>query len=234
MTTIGILIIEDDQEINHLIARYLQKEGYVTHSAYDGEDALSWLAEQSFQLVILDLMIPRIEGYEVLRRIREKDNIPVLILSAKSEEIDKMLGLDLGADDYITKPFSMGELIARVRAQLRRYLILNNASIDTLQILKYKDLELDLGTCEVRIGGKVKPLTAKEFELLKLFMSSPTRVFTKSHIFKAVWKDDFISDENTIMVHIRRLRTKIEEDPSNPQYIQTVWGIGYKLGDGQR
>lgn len=235
MEPIRILIVEDDREINRLIATTMEKEGYGVISAFTGWEAVSALDSAPYQLVILDLMLPGLDGYEVLRRIREKGNVPVLILSAKSDEVDKVLGLGLGADDYLTKPFSIAELVARVKAQLRRYLYLNeahDASREEPRVLRCRDLELNPATYEVRVGGQTKSLTAKEFELLKLFLANPGRVFTKQQIFRAVWREDYLSDENTVMVHIRRLRTKIEPDPSHPTYIQTVWGIGYKLGEG--
>jgi DNA-binding response OmpR family regulator len=234
-----ILIVEDDPEINQLLTKYLQKEGYQTDSAFNGLEALERFARTGYQLVILDLMMPKLDGHEVLRRIREKGNVPVLIVSAKSEEVDKIVGLGLGADDYMTKPFGIGELIARVKAQMRRYLYLNDAPAQDEQeepdhLLKHGDLTLDLNTYQVQIGDEKKTLTAKEFEILKLFLKNPTRVFTKSQIFQAVWQEEYLADENTVMVHIRRLRTKIEADASNPEYIQTVWGIGYKLGENGR
>lgn len=230
--TSAILIIEDDREINGLLAACLRQEGYETASAYDGEEALGLLAQQPFQLIILDLMIPKIDGYEVLRRARESHRIPVLILSAKGQETDKMIGLGLGADDYLTKPFGLGELTARVKAMLRRYLYFNDNPQDRPSpVLIHGGLAVHLHTYEVTVRSNKIPLTAKEFDILKLFLSNPSRVFTKSQIYQAVWNDRYMADENTVMVHIRRLRTKIEADPSQPVFIQTVWGIGYKLGE---
>ncbi|TMV48030.1 response regulator transcription factor [Paenibacillus mesophilus] len=227
-----ILIVEDDRDIHDLLTACLQKEGYETSSAYNGEEALGLIAQTSFQLLVLDLMIPGIDGYEVLRRLRETQSVPVLILSAKGEEVDKIIGLGLGADDYVAKPFGIGELSARVKALLRRYMYFNNNPKDNpASVLAHGELAINLHTYEVTTGTGKQTLTAKEFDILKLFLSNPTRVFTKSQIFQAVWKEDCISDENTVMVHIRRLRTKIEPDPSQPEYIQTVWGIGYKLGE---
>lgn len=231
-----ILIVEDDPEINQLLTKYLEREGYRTDSSSDGLEAWEKFSMGDYQLVILDLMLPKMDGHEVLRRIREKGNVPVLILSAKSEEVDKIVGLGLGADDYLSKPFGIGELIARVKAQMRRYLYLNEPptqdKAEAGHLLTYGQLQLDLNTYQVQVGDEKKTVTAKEFEILKLFLKNPTRVFTKSQIFQAVWQEqDSHTDENTVMVHIRRLRTKIEQDASNPTYIQTVWGIGYKLGD---
>lgn len=230
--TSKILIVEDDRDIHELLAVYLRKEGYEVTSAFDGEEALAQIAQTSFQLLILDLMIPKIDGYEVLRRMRGSHSIPVLILSAKGEEIDKMIGLGLGADDYVAKPFGFGELTARVKAMLRRYLYFNHSPKDQeSSILAHGELKIHLNTHDVSVRTNRVSLTAKEFEILTLLLSNPSRVFTKSQIFQAVWKDNYMSDENTVMVHIHRLRTKIESDPSQPEYIQTVWGIGYKLGE---
>jgi DNA-binding response OmpR family regulator len=228
---IKILIVEDDPEINQLISHALSREGYIAESVYNGKEAILKQSVNTYQLVILDLMIPLVDGYEVLRKIREKAKIPVLILSAKSEESDKIIGLGLGADDYITKPFSVGELTARVKAQLRRYLYFSDTLENSGQVLKHLDLEMDLNTRAVTAGNRQAALTVKEFDILKLFMSNPRRVFTKAQVFNAVWGEDCLNDENIIMVHIRRLREKIEADPSNPRYIQTIWGIGYKLSE---
>ncbi|SHE35170.1 DNA-binding response regulator, OmpR family, contains REC and winged-helix (wHTH) domain [Seinonella peptonophila] len=230
---IQILIIEDDVEINQLVAKYLSKEGFHTHSVYNGEEALSHLSNHEYQLIILDLMLPKVDGQEILRKIREKKTTPVIILSARDREMDKILGLGLGADDYMTKPFTIGELIARVKAQLRRYMDFNSDSTKAEpKIFKHGSLELHTSTYEVKVSGHKKLLTSKEFAILKLFLTNPTRVFSKSQVFQTVWKEDSLAVDNTVMVHINRLRTKIEPDPSNPVYIQTVWGFGYKLGEG--
>jgi DNA-binding response OmpR family regulator len=227
-----ILVVEDDIEINQLVTKYLNKEGFETHSVYNGKDALLSISAQDYQLIILDLMLPKIDGQEVLRKIREKQTVPVIILSAKDREMDKILGLGLGADDYITKPFTIGELIARVKAQLRRYMDFNSDNTgDDSKVLKHGDLELNTGTFEVSVDGQKKSVTAKEFAILKLLLSNPTRVFTKTQMFEAVWLEESMSVDNTVMVHINRLRAKIEKDPSNPVFIQTVWGFGYKLGE---
>lgn len=231
MEQVRILVVEDEKEINGLVARYLEKEGYRVDSAYTGYEAVTCLETGSYQLVILDLMIPGPDGYEVLRKLRLKNQAPVLILTAKGEETDKIIGLGLGADDYMTKPFGMGELIARVKALLRRSLYFNVDSSVGKKILRHLELELDPETHEVRSEGRLVNLTAKEFEILKLFMTYPRKVFTRNQIFDAVWGEDFVADDNTVMVHIRRLREKIEKDPSTPRYIQTVWGMGYKLSE---
>ncbi|SFB07994.1 DNA-binding response regulator, OmpR family, contains REC and winged-helix (wHTH) domain [Clostridium frigidicarnis] len=232
MENICILVVEDDKEINYLIANYLRKEGYIVDCSFDGMEAINKFENKTYQLVILDLMLPKFNGGEVLLKIREKSTIPVIILSAKDEQTDKIFGLELGADDYIVKPFDIGEVIARVKAQLRRYLQFNNSNeIEKTEILKHGELQLNLDTYELKVGERHINLTAKEFEILKLLMTYPNKVFTKSQLFNAVWKEEYITDENTVMVHISRLRNKIESCSSNSKYIKTVWGIGYKLGE---
>jgi DNA-binding response OmpR family regulator len=230
MAGIPILVAEDDPDISRLIAGALNREGYAAACAADGADALRLFSSGYFQMVILDLMMPKADGYEVLQKIREKSNIPVLIISAKNKEIDKITGLGLGADDYLSKPFGVGELVARVRAQLRRSLSYSPDAREA-RTIRCREIEMDTQTYEVTVCGRLVALTAKEFEILRLFMMNPRQVFTKSQLFRSVWGEAFMNDENTVMVHIRRLREKIETDPSNPKLIQTVWGIGYKLSN---
>ncbi|BFH61011.1 MULTISPECIES: response regulator transcription factor [Paenibacillus] len=228
-----ILIVEDDSDICQLITDALLKEGYKVNAVHNGLAAVDEFAANRYDLMILDIMLPGIDGFEVLRRIREKEKIPILLLSAKDEEVDKILGLGGGADDYLTKPFLLGELLARVRAQLRRCFYYHPEVVRTSDpVISYKKLKMNLNTYQVEVDGETKVLTSKEFDILRLLISSPRRVFTKSQIFENIWNEPFSSevDENTIMVHIRRLRIKIEADPSHPEYIQTVWGIGYRLG----
>ena len=231
MDNINILVAEDDMDINRLVTRYLIKEGYNVEGVHDGREALRYITSRQYHLIVLDLMMPHINGFDLLRKIREIGNKPVLILSARSEDSDKIEGLGLGADDYISKPFNIEELVARVKAQLRRYLLYNIHASPNSMILQCMDIIMNPANYEITISGKPVILTAKEFDILKLFMENPRRVFTKQQIFNAIWGEDFISDENTVMVHIRRLREKIEVDPSNPRYIHTVWGIGYKLAE---
>ena len=230
MDSIKILFVEDDMDINRLVTKYLFKNGFMVDSITNGMDAITKLQSTDYHMAILDLMIPHVDGYEVLRNIRKKGNMPVLILSAKSAETDKIIGLGLGADDYLTKPFSLEELIARVKAHMRRYLDYGNINAEA-NIVKHMELELDPLAHTVKVSGKKVILTLKEYEILALLMKHPKMVFTKAQIFNLVWKEDYIADDNTLMVHIRRLREKIEADPSVPRYIQTVWGIGYKLGE---
>lgn len=226
----AILIVEDEEDIAQLMQTYLMREGYEVYVAEDGEKAMEELKRKTFQLVVLDLMLPKVNGFEVLQYIRQLGNTPVLIVSSKSEEVDKIVGLRLGADDYMTKPFGLGEFIARVQAMLRRFLDLNPTIEPDSSLLCHGDIRMNVQTYEVYVGQEEKMLTAKEFKLLKLFLQNPKRVFTKAQIFQHVWEQDYLFDENTVMVYIRRLRAKIEVQPSEPMYIQTVWGIGYKLG----
>ncbi|MCL1896404.1 MAG: response regulator transcription factor [Clostridiales bacterium] len=226
-----VLVVEDDFEINSLVTKYLEKEGYLAHSVYNGDDALASLESRQYCLVILDMMLPGKDGLETLRQIRRKGTTPVIILSAKDREMDKINGLEAGADDYITKPFTIGELTARVKALLRRSMEYGSgAGPAGERILRHGSLSLDTGAFEVSSGGRPVSLTAKEFAILRLLIENPTRVFTKAQIFESVWREESMSDDNTVMVHINRIRSKIEADPSNPKYIQTVWGFGYRLG----
>lgn len=225
----NILVVEDDKEINNLISDALTKESYSITQVFDGREAIKKYND-NFQLIILDLMLPYVDGIEVLRAIRQKSNLPVIILSAKDEETDRIIGLSMGADDYMVKPFSLRELAARVKAQLRRYINYNGKQEEN-SILQYDELKLDTLNYKIYKSDEELNLTKKEFELLRLFLSNPNRVFTKAQIFNSVWENEYLNDDNTVMVHIKRLRNKIENNPNEPKYIVTVWGIGYKLGE---
>lgn len=225
---IKILYAEDDNEINDLVSTYLRKEGYFVDQAYDGEEAVTLFKQNNYSLVLLDLMLPKLDGFELLRRFRLEKNIPIVVLSAKIEDVDKIFALGLGADDYIIKPFSIGELIARIKAQLRRFLYLNDYQDIEPSKIKQGIFELDFATYTINKRDITIKLTKIEFELLKLFMTNPRRVFSKSQIYSSIWTDNYDVDENTVMVHISKLRSKIEDDSSQPKYLQTVWGIGYK------
>ncbi|WP_152657999.1 response regulator transcription factor [Oceanobacillus sp. CFH 90083] len=230
MENIRILIADDEKEIRDLLKKYLDREQYQIDLAVNGEDVLQLFDKKPYHLVILDLMMPKIDGVEVCRRLRTKSNVPIMMLTAKDQEVDKLLGLGIGADDYITKPFSIHEVVARVKALLRRSFIRENSdNLLEKTSITFKGLTINLKNYTLTIAGKEIPLTAKEFELLKFFASQPEQVFTKTQLFRHVWGSDFIEDDNTVMVHIRKLRKKIEADPSNPTFIQTVWGIGYKF-----
>lgn len=230
MESIRLLVADDDKEIRDLLKRYLERELYKVDVAANGEETLILFDQYKYNLIILDLMMPKVDGIEVCRRLRNKTNVPILMLTAKDQEVDKILGLSIGADDYITKPFSIHEVIARVKALLRRFLILgSDGSSCDKAIIKFKGISIDLKKCTVTVAGKEVSLTAKELQLLKFFATHPEQVFTKTQLFRNVWDSNYLEDDNTVMVHIRKLRKKIELDPSHPQFIQTVWGIGYKF-----
>lgn len=230
MKEIRVLIADDEKEIRDLLKKYLERELYKVDVAVNGEEALTLFDQNKYNLIILDLMMPKIDGIEVCRRLRNKTNVPILMLTAKDHEIDKILGLSIGADDYITKPFSINEVVARVKALMRRFLILgSDGNSYEKTLIKFKGITIDLKKYTVIIAGEEVSLTAKEFELLKFFASHPEQVFTKTQLFRNVWGSEYVEDDNTVMVHIRKLRKKIEDDPSDPKLIQTVWGIGYKF-----
>lgn len=226
----SILVVDDDREIVSAITKNLEAEGYVVFQAYDGLQALEIMTRETIHLVLLDIMMPNLDGLSATMKIREKKNIPIILLSAKSEDSDKVLGLTMGADDYITKPFSPAELVARVRSQLRRYMQLGDysGSRDAEQIV-VGGLLLDLGSKLLYVDGDPVKLTATEYKILKLLMENPGRVFSAEEIYERVWEEDAYSVENTVMVHVRRIREKIEINPREPEYLKVVWGIGYKM-----
>lgn len=227
-----ILLIEDDITICEMVDNYLKKEGFHITTALNGEDGVVKFLQASFDLILLDIMMPKLDGMEVMKIVREKSSVPILIMSAKDSDVDKAIGLGLGADDYIAKPFSMVELSARIKAAIRRatkYSIHEKNDIGNNII--YGDLIVEMQNYSVTKNGVNLQLTSKEFDILKLFISNPKRVFTKADIYSFVWQDDFFGDENIISVHMRRLREKVEDDPSKPKYIKTLWGIGYRLGE---
>lgn len=227
-----VLLVEDDRDISELVKNHLEQENFTVLTVFDGEKALALLQKNEVDLILLDLMLPKLSGIDFLKQVRTTSLIPVLIISAKGSDIDKALGLGFGADDYISKPFSMLELTARVHAAIRRATQYRSSeNVSTSTILHFMELSLDLNTFSAIVKGKTVQLTSKEFHILKLFMTNQSRVFTKEQIYHFIWEDDYYGNENVINVHIRRLRGKIEVDPSNPQYIRTVWGIGYKLGE---
>ncbi|MEC0304274.1 response regulator transcription factor [Terribacillus saccharophilus] len=226
----SILLVEDDTQINEMVASHLKKEGYTVFSAFDGQEALDLFAQESVDLIILDLMLPAYNGLDIVQLIRRESMLPILIMSAKDSDVDKALGLGFGADDYIGKPFSLIELTARVKAALRRsmqYSLLNKEKKE--QVVIVHDLRIDLNNFSVSKKGEPINLTAKEFQILSLLATSPNQVFTKGQLFESVWKEAYYGDDNVINVHIRRLREKIEDDASAPLYIKTIWGIGYKM-----
>lgn len=227
----NILLAEDDEDIVKLIRLYLENEGYNIFWAKDGVEAADIFAAEKIDLALIDIMMPRMNGYELTKHIRQKSNIPIVILSAAHLDSDKILGLNLGADDYLVKPFNPLELIARINANLRRFYKLGNASVPPSESGKIVlgDLTLDTHMLTLEKNGEPIALTATEYKILVMLMKSPGRVFTKMQIYEEVNGDYYSSDDNTMMVHISNLRDKIEDDPKNPQYIKTVRGLGYKV-----
>jgi DNA-binding response OmpR family regulator len=226
---LNILVVEDEADIRSLIKIGLEDEGYNVLPARDGLEALEIIKKETIHLAVLDVMMPRLDGFNLLRKIRETSTLPVIFLTARADDIDKVLGLGLGADDYMAKPFSMNELLARIKAHLRRnheYLL---PPPKEEALLRYSGLCIDKDSCCAYIREEPIELNAKEYKLLLFLMENPGKVFTKKQLYHAVWDDDYYYDDNTIMVHISHLRNKIELDPQNPEYIKTIRGIGYKL-----
>ncbi len=226
-----VLVVDDEREIADLVEFYLKNEGYEVYKFYSGVEALKCVAERQLDLAILDIMLPDVDGYEICRSIREKHTYPILMLTAKEEEIDKITGLALGADDYVTKPFRPLELVARVKAQLRRYTRYNEGQSDRREnVLAVRGLTLNLDTHECMLDERPLQLTPIEFSILWLLCETPGKVIPAEEIFERVWGDKYLNNSNnTVMVHIRHLREKLHDSPERPKYIRTVWGVGYKL-----
>jgi DNA-binding response OmpR family regulator len=225
-----ILVCDDDKEIARAIEIYLKNDGYDVVKAFDGDEALRAVEDEDVQLVIMDVMMPKMDGINATRKIREKKNIPIIILSARSEADDKIYGLNMGADDYVTKPFDPNELLARVRSQLRRYTSLGCSDVEKRDdVLTTGGLVLDDSAKTVTVDGRKVSLTATEFRILRLLMQRPGDVFTMEQIYENVWNEPAVNPANTVAVHIRHIREKIEINPKSPQYLKVVWGIGYKI-----
>ncbi|MDD2447679.1 MAG: response regulator transcription factor [Tissierellia bacterium] len=230
MDQIRILVADDDKEIASAIGKLLSIEGYEIIEAYNGLEALDALVSNNVQLILLDIMMPKLDGLSTMLKIREKKNIPIIILSAKSEDSDKILGLSMGADDYITKPFNSQELVARVKSQLRRYMLLGDMAniISDSQII-IGGLSLVKDSKQLLVDGEPVKLTPTEYKIIEFLMSNVGMVFSAEQIYEKVWEEPAYSVENTVMVHIRRIREKIEINPKEPKYLKVVWGIGYKI-----
>lgn len=229
MSKYNVLVVDDEDEIRDAIEIYLRNEDIKVFKAADGIDALMILEEEDIHLIILDIMMPRMDGIKATFKIREKKNIPIIMLSAKSEDTDKILGLTVGADDYVTKPFNPLELVARVKSQLRRYVNLGNYSDNSKDEIVVKGLVLNKRDKTVTVDGEDVRLTALEYGILELLMENKGRVFSIEEIYEKVWKEPYYNAENTVAVHIRRIREKIEINPKEPKYLKVVWGIGYKI-----
>lgn len=227
--SINILLVDDDGDIRRAIAKLLSLEGYRIIEASNGLEALDALNANDIHLILLDIMMPKLDGLSALMKIREKNNLPIIMLSAKSEDTDKVLGLSMGADDYISKPYSPQVLIARVKSQLRRYLELGVMESANPEVIRNGALALDTGTKQLFINGNDAKLTSTEYKIMEFLMQNLGMVFSADKIYESVWKEDSFGAENTVMVHIRRIREKIEIDPKNPDYLKVVWGIGYKI-----
>ncbi|QEL84584.1 response regulator transcription factor [Bacillus mycoides] len=228
----SILIVDDDRDIIRFVNENLKQEGFSVFSADNGEEALEVLNNNDVQLAILDVMMPQMDGIELCRRIREKYSLPIMFLSAKSSDVDKVVGFSTGADDYIVKPFSTIEFIARVKAQLRRYTYFNQNAVQVIEKkVNIRGLEIDEVSRTVMLYGETINLTKTEYDILYLMAAAMNRVFTIEEIYESVWKERAYESNNTVMVHIARLRNKIEENPKEPKFIQNVWGVGYKIED---
>lgn len=227
MEKLTVLVVDDDREIVDSIAIFLQADGYLVRKAYNGLEALDIVMTENVHLIILDIMMPELDGIKTLLKVRESKNLPIILLSAKSEDADKILGLTAGADDYITKPFNPSELVARVKSQLRRYTQLGAMQIKETQIV-IRGLVLDTESKSVTVDGEAVRLTPLEYKILELLCRHPGKVFSTEEIYRQVWNDDIVSD-NAIAVHVRHIREKIEINPKEPRYLKVVWGVGYKI-----
>ena len=225
-----VLIIEDEQAIAELEKDYLELYDFEVSIENDGQKGLDRALLENYDIVIVDLMLPSVDGFEICKRIREVKNIPILVVSAKKEDIDKIRGLELGADDYITKPFSPSELVARVKAHLSRYeRLVKSGNNQENEFIEIRGIKIDKTARRVFVNGEEKILTTKEFDLLTFLASNPNHVYTKEELFKEIWNMDSIGDIATVTVHIKKIREKIEFDSAKPQYIETIWGVGYRF-----
>lgn len=225
----NILVCDDDKEIVEAITIYLEQEGYSVLKAYDGLEAVEILKKEEIHLLVIDVMMPRLDGIRATLKIRENSSIPIIILSAKSEDADKILGLNIGADDYVTKPFNPLELLARVKSQLRRYTQLGNIPEDSNQIYKTGGLIIADDLKEVTVDGEIVKLTPMEYNILLFLVKNQGKVFSINQIYENIWNEDAFGADNTVAVHIRHIREKIEINPKDPRYLKVVWGIGYKV-----
>ncbi len=228
----NILICDDERDIVNALKIYLTNENYTLFEAYDGIEALEIISSNDIHLVLMDIMMPRLDGISAMVEIRKSSNVPIILLTAKSEDCDKILGLNTGADDYITKPFNPIEVTARVHSQLRRYMMLGGGSITEEKNITVGGISVNDDKKEVTVDGNLVSLTPKEYEILKLLISNPDKVYSPKELYRAVWNDIPICSENTVAVHIRHLREKIEINPSEPRYLKVVWGQGYKIESG--
>ena len=224
-----ILIVEDEEAIADLEKDYLELSGFTVEVANDGQTGLEKALKEDYNLIILDLMLPGVDGFEICRQVRSEKNTPIIMVSAKKDDIDKIRGLGLGADDYMTKPFSPSELVARVKAHLARYERLIGSAVEANKVIEIRGLKIDTTARRVWVNGEERPFTTKEFDLLTFLASHPNHVYTKDELFSEIWDMESIGDIATVTVHIKKIREKIELDTSNPQYIEPIWGVGYRF-----
>ncbi|MED1305259.1 DNA-binding response regulator [[Bacillus thuringiensis] serovar konkukian] len=225
-----ILIVDDEKEIRELIAIYLKNEGYRVLQAGDGEEGLELLKKNEIHLIVLDIMMPKIDGIHMCMKVREIAEMPIIMLSAKTQDMDKILGLTTGADDYVTKPFNPLELIARIKSQLRRYMKMSGGiSMQNENEIEIGDMKINVATHQVTVANEEVKLTPREFAILELLARNQGMVMSAEQIYERVWKEESFQSDNTVMVHIRKIREKIEENPRKPRYIKTIWGVGYKI-----
>ena len=225
----NVLVCDDEKDIVSALKIYLASEGYQVFEAYNGREALDVMNRETVHLVLMDIMMPEMDGIQAMVKIREISNVPVILLTAKSEDTDKILGLTVGADDYITKPFNPVELQARVKSQIRRYMLLGSGNQQVDAKFTIGGIEMDDRAKEVTLDGEIVNLTRTEYDILKLLMEHPGEVYSPNQIYESVWKEDAFGTENTVAVHIRHLREKIEYNPAEPRYLKVVWGRGYKM-----
>ncbi len=224
-----ILIVEDEESIAELEKDYLELSGFEVHIETNGESGLKEALGGEYDLILLDLMLPGVDGFEICKRVRKVKNTPILLVSAKKDDIDKIRGLGLGADDYVTKPFSPSELVARVKAHLARYERLIGSAVQENEIIEIRGIKIDKTARRVYVNGEEKQFTTKEFDLLTFLAQNPNRVFTKEELFREIWDMESVGDIATVTVHIKKIREKIEFDTAKPQYIETIWGVGYRF-----
>ena len=229
MQDLNVLVVDDDREIVNVIEIYLKNEGLNVLKAYDGIQAIQQLRENEIHLILMDIMMPKLDGIQTTLKIREQNQIPIILVSAKGEDTDKIIGLNLGADDYIVKPFNPLELVARVKSQLRRYVTFSGSFGERDDVLQCDGLVINNTTKEVLVDGEPVQLTPIEYKILHLLMQNQGRVFSIDEIYEKVWNEPSFNAENTVAVHIRRIREKIEFDPKKPKYLKVVWGLGYKI-----
>ena len=233
MSSERLLIVEDDNEIGDILDKYLKGNGYDTDRAYNGIEAINKIEEEDFSLVLLDIMLPFKSGDQVLQKVRETKQIPVIIISAKDMIQTKIDVMRMGADDYITKPFDLDEVLVRIEAVLRRTVgnLSGGVSSSKKEVIKHKNIEMDRDAARVLVKGQSVTLTSKEYAILELFLTNPNKIFSKTNIYESIWDDTYIYDDNTLMVHISNLRNKLKDIDSEEEYIETIWGMGYRLAE---